>query len=118
MGKEHTMKRNWLKHVAVAVSLVAGSIGSTAFAGNKGGPSFSGPAQSFQGGTTAVRSIGNPQTFQPQIKTLNNNGLQGLQGIQLQGRQHTPSLNVPQLNNGIQGIQLKNQLDLTKKLGV
>src|SRR5262245_4213277 len=111
MGKELTMKRNWLKHVAVAVSLVAGSIGSTAFAGNKGGPALSGGTHSFQGGNTAVHSIGTTQSFQPQIKTLNSNGLQGLQGIQLQNRQHTPSLNVPQLNNGIQGIQLKNQLD-------
>jgi hypothetical protein len=58
-----------------------------------------------------ARSIGTNQTFQPQIKTLSGNT------FQLQDRQHSPSLNVTQLNNAVQGIQLKNNLDLSKKIG-
>src|SRR5262245_26136525 len=101
MGKELTMKRNWLKHIVVVISLVAGSIGNSAFAGNKGGSNFGGAVHNFQSGgqTNVVRSLNNTQTFQPQIKTLNGNN------FQLQSRQHSPILNVPQLNNGIQGIQ-------------
>jgi hypothetical protein len=106
------MKRNWLKTVAIVISLVAGSITSTAFAGNKGGPG-GGTTHSFQGSgpTNIARSIGTNQTFQPQIKTLSGNT------FQLQDRQHSPSLNVTQLNNAVQGIQLKNNLDLSKKIG-
>ena len=114
------MKRNWLKTVAIVASLVAGTIGNSALAGNKGGPSSGGSSFHPQVGTSlqgaVTRSIGNTQTFQPQIKTLNGNDLSGIQGIKLQDRQHSPILNVPQLSNGVQGIQLKNTLDLTKKI--
>lgn len=124
------MKRNWLKTVAIVISLVAGSITSTAFAGNKGGPG-GGTTHSFQGSgpTNIARTIGSTQTFQPQIKTLSGNlgqlGLGNQQGTNLGNIQkinpilsqpHFSNDTVKKLNGAVLGTQVHINPDLTKKI--
>src|SRR5262245_53520768 len=97
------MKRTWLTYVAIAASLIAGFVCSTAFAdnhGHSGGHSFSGGGMSGMGGQT--RSLQLQQS--PQIHNLGitsgNLGVQTAKNIGISGQNLG-------LGNGIQN-QIKS----------
>jgi hypothetical protein len=133
MGKELTMTRNWLPYVAIALSLIAGGVCSTAFAQNKSGFKFnSGAVQNLQsssgnGGSnlSRVRTLGsqsignfggNTGGFQTQIKkfpgTTGNTAGQNLgisgQNLGLNGRIQGIAGQNSGLGGRIQGISGQN----------
>src|SRR5262245_11082723 len=116
------MKSNWLRNVAVIVSLVCSTAFTTAFADHKHGSNSGGSFQSFQGSGNGnvARSLGSQSlgssglgTFKPQIKTLSGN-------LGQLGGSNTHSLGVtngPKLSGITLGTQTQFKPNLTTKIG-
>ena len=113
------MKSNWIRNVVVIVSLVCGTVCTTAFADNKHGGNFGSSMHMMQGNgqsnvarSLSSQSLGSSSlnTFKPQIKTLNGNlG-------QLNGNNHSLSL-TPKLSGITLNGQLQNKPTIINKVG-